>query len=131
MDDFEYLCTMCSNLTLLYVEDDDIVRMTTMSVLEEIFGEIIVACNGQEALELFNDNTINIIITDVFMPNLNGIELVKEIRKNDTDVKILVFSGYYQKDFKNDFPENSVNGFLLKPINIEQVVKELTKVIKV
>ena len=129
MDDFEYLCTMCSNLTLLYVEDDDIVRMTTMSVLEEIFDEIIIACNGQEALKLFNDNTINILITDVVMPNLNGIELVKEIRKNDNDVKILIFSGSYQKDFKNDFPENSVNGFLLKPINIEQVVKELTKVI--
>jgi len=129
MDNTNYLLEECSQLTLLYVEDDDIVRMTTMGVFENIFLEVLVACDGEEALTLFKENDIDIVITDITMPKLDGLSLVKEIRQFDAEVKILIFSAYKENDLSEEIQKDFINGYLLKPIDFNQVIKQIKLVV--
>jgi len=115
-------------LRLLYVEDNEYARESMMNVLEEFFGDVIIACDGQEGLEGFENNKIDLIITDINMPRLNGLEMIKEIRKTDTDVPILILSAYNESSFFLDSIKLGVDGYLLKPIVISQFMEILKKV---
>ncbi|MCH5323050.1 MAG: response regulator, partial [Helicobacter sp.] len=69
-------------LKVLYVEDEkDILKLTSM-VLEDYVGKLYTANNGKEALEIIKDKNIDVVITDILMPKLNGIELIREIKKS-------------------------------------------------
>ena len=115
-------------LRLLYVEDNEHARESMMNVLEEFFGDIVIACDGQEGLEGFKNNKIDLIITDINMPRLNGIEMIKEIRKTDTDIPILILSAYNESSFFLDSIKFGVDGYILKPLVISQFMEILKKV---
>jgi len=115
-------------LKLLYVEDNEQARESMMSVLEEFFENVVIACDGEEGLESFKNNKIDLIITDINMPRLNGLEMIKEIRKIDTEVSILVLSAYNESSFFLDSIKLGVDGYLLKPIAINQFMDSLQKV---
>ncbi|MCD6191235.1 MAG: EAL domain-containing protein [Sulfurimonas sp.] len=115
-------------LRLLYVEDNEHARESMMNVLEEFFGDVVIASDGQEGLEFFSNNKIDLIITDINMPRLNGLEMIKEIRKIDTEVSILILSAYNESSFFLDSIKLGVDGYLLKPIVISQFMEILKKV---
>jgi len=115
-------------LRLLYVEDNEHARESMMNVLEEFFGDVVIACDGQEGLEGFKNNKIDLIITDINMPRLNGIEMIKEIRKTDTDIPILILSAYNESSFFLDSIKFGVDGYILKPLVISQFMEILKKV---
>ena len=115
-------------LKLLYVEDNEQARESMMSVLEEFFENVVIACDGEEGLESFKNNKIDLIITDINMPRLNGLEMIKEIRKLDTEVSILVLSAYNESSFFLDSIKLGVDGYLLKPIAINQFMNSLQKI---
>ena len=75
--------TILKTITILYVEDDPIMRKQTIPVFEKIFKKVHTAIDGKEGLEIFNkfSNDIDTIVTDITMPKLNGLEMLKK-RKN-------------------------------------------------
>jgi CheY-like chemotaxis protein len=84
---------------------------------------IYLAKDGKEAFELFKNNSIDVVITDLRMPNMNGVELIKAIRQINQEVKIIVISAY-----KEDLPQeqaNMVSAVFEKPINFIKLVNEL------
>ncbi len=117
-------------LNILYVEDDEILRITTISIFEIFFDNIFVATNGMEGLEVFEINKIDLIITDINMPIMNGIEMSNNIRTKNQTVPIFVTTGYSKDDITKElnFKENNINGCIFKPIQLEQLVEELEKV---
>lgn len=117
-----------SSLNLLYVEDNEDARKSTILVLEEFFNEIVVASNGQEGLDKFKVSDVDLIITDINMPKLNGLEMVRDIRKFDENIPILVLSAYNESGFFMDSIRLGVDGYLLKPIDIKQFTGMLEKV---
>ena len=119
-----------TNMKLLYVEDDEIARDSTMLVLEDFFDDITLAVDGKDGLEKYNQNHFDIIITDINMPRLSGLEMTDEIRKKDTKIPILILSAHNETDFFMDSIKHSIEGYLLKPINIEQFLNILEKVIE-
>ncbi len=121
-------CT--SSLNLLYVEDNQQARESTIFIFEEFFTNIKVAINGQDGLEKFKEGNIDIIITDINMPKMNGLEMIKEIRKFNQDIPILVLSAYNESGFFMDSIKLGVEGYLLKPIDMEQFSTILQKVIE-
>ena len=130
MLDLQDIIKYTSSLKLLYVEDNDHARESMMEVLEEFFEDITIAYDGQEGLEKFQNNKIDLIITDINMPRLNGLEMIKEIRKTDTDISILVLSAHNESNFFLESIKQGVDGYLLKPIDINQLMDILKRVTK-
>jgi len=128
MLDLDDIIKYTFSLKLLYVEDNEQARESMMNVLEEFFSDIVIACDGQEGLEGFKNNEIDLIITDINMPRLNGLEMIQEIRKIDKEVSILILSAYNESSFFLNSIKLGVDGYLLKPIVINQFMDSIRKV---
>ncbi len=137
MDKLEEIIKYSTKLKLLYVEDNDETRRSTLLILEEFFDDIIVAVDGIDGLDKFKSNDItkeskafDLVITDINMPNLDGLAMSQEIRKIDKDINILVFSAHNEVEFLLNAIKLGIDGYLLKPIDMEQFITVLYKVIK-
>ena len=128
MDNLEEVIKYSQTLKLLYVEDNEEAREVTLMILGEFFNEIIVAEDGQEGFEKFQENDFDLIITDINMPRLTGLEMTKLIRESGSDIHILVLSAYNESGFFIDSIKLDVEGYLLKPIDIDQFLSVLQKV---
>ncbi len=102
--------------TVLYVEDEDMMRESVVMLLKRRFKKVLVAVNGQEALDIYKSEHPDIIITDLQMPVMDGMELSKQVRALG-DTPILVVSAF--NDDSHNVPE--ANGRLLKPIRKEDL----------
>jgi len=129
--DIEEVIEYSQNLKLLYVEDNEEARLSTIVVLEEFFHNIVVAIDGEDGYDKFKENSdIDIIITDINMPKMNGLEMIEKIRSVDSTVPILVLSAYNESGFFMDSIKLGVEGYLLKPIDIDQFLGVLNKTIE-
>lgn len=128
MINIKELTKYSQNLKVLYVEDDVDAREITTMLLEDFFDTIIVAKNGQEGLEKFEQNSIDIIITDINMPYMNGLEMAKKIRETDVEVPIIILSAHNEEDFFLQSIQIGINGYLLKPIDMKQLSSTIFQV---
>jgi len=117
-------------LRLLYVEDNKEVREATYIVLKDFFNEIILGVDGEDGLEKFKNNKIDIVITDINMPNMNGLEMAKAIKNIAPNKPILIFSAHNEVKCFIDAIKIGIEGYILKPFDIEQFIQVLYKVIK-
>ena len=115
------------HLNVLNVEDDEIAREITKMFLMEFFDNVDVAKNGLEALEKFKKNSYNLVISDLNLPELNGKELVKEIKKINKNVPVLITTAYNDEEMTYELKKIGVNGFIVKPLDLEQFVRTLEK----
>lgn len=126
--DLKLLIQISKKLTALYVEDHQETREEFEFLLDNIFGRVVVAQNGEEALEKFKQNDIDLIITDISMPQMDGIELIKRVRAINSDMKIVVFSAHENTKYLSECIDLGVDGFLGKPLNEEKYFRTLYKV---
>jgi len=107
-----------NKLKLLYAEDEERTRKDHIVYLQSRYDlEIFEAKDGLEALELYKDNEPDIVLTDITMPNMCGLELAREIRKISSHTKIIILSAHSEHDkLMQAFDSNVVN-YLIKPIN--------------
>ncbi|MBU0720663.1 response regulator [bacterium] len=110
---------------VLYVEDEGMLREKTGSFLNKIFNRVEVAADGKEALDKYAHNKYDIVITDIQMPNMNGLELIQEIRKIDAAQEVIITSAYTDSDYLTQSIKLGVTGYIIKPIDFEQIVKVL------
>ncbi|BAM32398.1 two-component system response regulator [Helicobacter cinaedi CCUG 18818 = ATCC BAA-847] len=120
-----------SKLTILYAEDDNDTANLTSLVLEDYVGRLLVAKNGQEALNLFKLHKVDLVITDILMPKMNGIELIDAIRTSSThpDVPVVITTAHTETKYLLDAIRLRVDGYILKPINVEELLHALDKAI--
>src|SRR5574344_397800 len=85
---------LLKNTTLLLVEDDEDLIYSLKETLSIFFKDILIAKNGHEALQIYSNNSIDLIITDYVMPNMNGYELCKEIRNQNEKIPLIIMSNY-------------------------------------
>ncbi len=106
---------------ILIVDDDSIVRQGIIAEIDKDdlgIDSIWEAENGEQALEIFKSKkTVDLIITDIKMPKLDGVGLVKEVKKIDADIPMIIISGYNDFDYLRQAIRYGVNDYLLKPIN--------------
>lgn len=125
MSELDEVIRYSQTLKLLYVEDNPDSREATQLIFDEFFKEIIVAVDGQDGYEKFQKHSIDIIITDINMPRLDGLKMIKKIREIDSDVPILVLSAYNESGYFMESIKIGVEGYLLKPIDINQFLGSL------
>ena len=128
--DYEETLMYSQNLTLLYVEDCPTTRRLTLDFLQKIFKNIIIAKNGKEGLENFIDNKIDLVITDIQMPIMNGLDMSKEIKSIDKTTPILILSAYQDLRTFTKAIHLDIDGYLLKPMDIKQFIQSLLKSLK-
>jgi signal transduction histidine kinase len=118
--------------TIMFVDDDDSIREGMKAILKSFFKDVILASNGEEALELYKNSKskIDIIISDISMPKMNGITLVNEIKKINEDQAIIVISAHNESEYFIKLIEYGVDGFILKPINPAEVLSKIGKTIE-
>ncbi len=115
------------NFTTLYVEDNEQIRRQTIYILKKFFNSVYEAKDGNSGLELYKKYKPNIVLTDIHMPELGGMEMVKVIRQNDKNTKIIVLSAYSDKKFLFDAIEFGVVSYIEKPLNIDLLLKAFDK----
>lgn len=118
--------------TIMFVDDDDSIREGMKAILKSFFKDVILASNGEEALQIYKDTKtkIDIIISDISMPKMNGINLVHEIKKINEDQAIIVISAHNESEYFIKLIEYGVDGFILKPINPAEVLSKIGKTIE-
>ncbi|MCD4758836.1 MAG: response regulator [Arcobacteraceae bacterium] len=104
------------NITVLYVEDDEIARENGIEYLENYFDTIYDASNAIDALSLYNTHKPDIIITDINMPKINGLEFVKKIREKDDTTQVIITTAYSDKEYLFKAIELKLIKYLVKPI---------------
>jgi len=116
--------------TVLVIEDEENVRATTVMILEDFDYHVLEAGNGEEAIEIFKEkgDSIDMLITDVVMPGINGKELAKRLLKIRPELKILYVSGYTDNVIAHHGVLESGANFLQKPFtmnSLNQKVREI------
>lgn len=116
--------------TILLVEDEDAVRMFSSRALRDKGYRIIEASNGESALEFIQKNatTIDLVITDVVMPKMDGPTLMEHIKELNPKMKIIFISGYTEDSFRNSLANNTQVHFLSKPFNLKELASKVKEV---
>ena len=127
-EDVKQLAKKAKDLKLLYVEDEPEVRNSITKNLEIFFNNITTAKDGLEELEKFNTESFDLIITDICMPNLNGIDLIKKI-KEISEIPTLIISAFTDREYMIDSIKIGVDGFILKPVEPEQLLTSIKKAV--
>lgn len=125
----EYLEKMQS-LTVLYAEDEIGLRKNIADTLSYYVKEVIEASDGEEAYRLYQEKKPDIILSDIHMPRMDGIELVKKIRAADTKIPIIMITAHTDKEYLLEAVELHMEKYLVKPIDLDQLLKALEKSIE-
>lgn len=120
----KYECVL-KNSSLLLAEDEKNLRDSFARVLLLYVDKVYTASDGEEALALYMQYHPDIVITDVKMPKLNGLDFIKQIRKDNHNIPIIVTSAYTDKDFLLDSIKLSLVDYVVKPIKEEDLTKLL------
>lgn len=117
---------------ILIADDSESIREILAFSLKNAGFEVAVACDGVDALSFFDGQTIDLLLTDYHMPNMNGLELIAKVRQIDyyKFMPILVLTTENQKDIIKDAKDAGATGWLLKPFNTEKLIQTLRKVIR-
>jgi len=127
---YKQLSDLAKNFTLLYVEDNIGLQKQASTIFHKFFPTLITANNGNEGLELFKKHNPDIVITDIKMPYLDGLEMVESIRALNTDAQIIITSAYDDKENLLKAIDVGVNKYLKKPIAIDILVETLLNIIE-
>jgi two-component system cell cycle sensor histidine kinase/response regulator CckA len=114
---------LTGNACILLVEDEEAVRAFAGRALQARGYKVYEAASGQDALDLINGahDPIDLVISDVVMPGMDGPTLMRELRQRQPDVKIIFVSGYAEDVFERNLPEDETYQFLPKPFTLKEL----------
>ena len=118
---------LLKDLTILYVEDENDVRRNAVEYLKRIAKEVLEAKDGKEAIAVWADKKPDIIITDISMPRLNGLDMARYIRSKDQEVQIIVATAYTDTEYLMQAVELNLVKYLVKPITKEKLLSALSQ----
>lgn len=116
------------NFTILLAEDEESARFLYTEELEEAGYHVLTAENGLQVLGTLEDSPVDLLITDIKMPDMHALEMIPQVRSEHPDLPILVASAF--KGMEEDFSLKSFNiaGFFPKPVNMEALKKKIEEI---
>jgi two-component system cell cycle sensor histidine kinase/response regulator CckA len=113
---------------ILLVEDEEGLRALNARGLSSRGYTVLEASNGVEAIEVIErEGHVDLVVSDVVMPEMDGPTLLKELRRRDPQVKVVFVSGYAEEAFAKNLPQGEQYAFLAKPFTLKQLVAEVKK----
>lgn len=128
MVNIKQLSELTKNFTVLYAEDDDAVASQMVQILKELFREVYYAPNGKDGYVQFLKHDPDIIITDIKMPEADGIVMSTNIRQNSPEKPIIITSAYDDSSFLHSAIEIGVSAFISKPISQKNLFNTISSV---
>jgi DNA-binding response OmpR family regulator len=113
---------------LLFVEDEAAIRSNYVRYLKRYFRNVYEAENGEEAYKIYKDKKPKVMIVDINIPKLNGIDLVKKIRENDFNTKIIMLTAHSETHYLLQATELKLTKYLVKPVAREELTQALNLV---
>ena len=124
------LVEICRTKKVLYVEDDYNVRTQTSKMLKLYFKEIVEVDNGLDALTRFQEESFDLIFTDINMPKMDGLLMIQEIRNKNATIPIVIFSAYDNTEYFLKTIQAGVSGYILKPFTFKDILETLEKIVQ-
>ncbi len=118
------------NYSLLYAEDDKSIRDNFIILLEDMFSNIYIADNGKDALRQYIEKKPDVIILDIRMPIIDGLEVAKQIRKSDEKTPIIMLTGYSDKELLLNAVNLKLEEYIIKPIDFKKFNETIDKLIE-
>jgi len=123
------LINQLRSFTLLYAEDETGIQNNIHDILDCMFKDIYLAKDGVEAYKLYLEKKPDLIITDIKMPKMNGLELIKKIRETNPKVRVIITSAHTDLEYLLDATELHLVKYIVKPITEEKLTLALTSFI--
>jgi len=127
-DIFSDITKYTKDLTLLYVEDNKIARESSALVFKEFFKNIIVAVDGEDGFNKFQENSVDVIISDINMPKMDGVLMFDKIRQIDKKVHLILLTAHNEIEYYERSMTLNIDGYLHKPISIAPLLTILDKI---
>ena len=115
------------DITILYVEDEESIRDGYTRALKRISDKVYIASDGAIGLEIYKKYTPDIVISDIKMPNMNGIEMVKKIKEININANIIFTTAHSESSYLLEAIELQVEGYLLKPVQKNKMLELIRK----
>ena len=117
---------------ILIIDDEELVRVSLRKILETAGHDVVEAADGREGLERYRENPADVVITDIIMPHIEGIETIQTLKQEYPDVKIIAISGGGEIDKKTLLTwaaEIGAQGVLAKPFKPKEIVDAVRRVL--
>ncbi len=128
MINLKELRNIAKHFKVLYVEDDLAVQKVMAEYLKQLFLDVKTANNGLVGLSVYKNEKFDIVITDLSMPKMNGIEMLKKIREQNAQQALLITTAHNEPEYMIEAIKIGVDGYIIKPFDYEQLNYELFKI---
>jgi putative nucleotidyltransferase with HDIG domain/diguanylate cyclase (GGDEF)-like protein len=128
MHSLKELKSLTKDMVVLYVEDDVVIAKSMQRYLDKFFAKVVCADDGIHGLEKFAEQTFDIVIADISMPRLNGIDMVEQIRKTKPAQAVIITSAHNESEYMFSAIELNVDGYIVKPFDFEKLNETLYKI---
>jgi len=118
-----------NDFTLLYVEDNKIIQKIVKVILQTHFKEIYLADDGEKGIKLYQEKNPDIVLADISMPNMNGLDMISKIKKLNSNQRIALLTGYSNITYLNKAINMGVDKYILKPIQPSQMLDALQDIV--
>ncbi|MCA9993332.1 MAG: response regulator, partial [Anaerolineales bacterium] len=117
--------------TILVVEDNELAREALVSSLERLNYRVLAAQNGREALQLFAQHRLEVqlVLSDVVMPDMDGLALLRALRQQTTSVPVLMLTGHPLEDRLETLRQAGMSDWLLKPVGLPQLAQMISQLL--
>ncbi len=116
-----------ADITLLLIDDEEVIHRSAGDFLEQMGYKVLHADSGQSGLKLFDEQGADIVITDVRMPGMDGMELLQELGRRSHDIEVILISGHGDMDIAIDALRKGAFDFFRKPIRLEELLAALRR----
>ncbi|MDQ7061394.1 MAG: response regulator [Sulfurimonas sp.] len=130
MNNLSDILKYTKNMTLLYVEDNQEIRESSLLIFKDLFNDVVIGVDGEDGINKFYEKKIDIVITDIRMPKLNGLEMARKIIKFDDTLPIIINSAHTETEYFTQAIELNVAGYLLKPFSIDNFLKTMITIVE-
>jgi YesN/AraC family two-component response regulator len=115
------------SITLLYVEDNEQLKNIKLEMFNDIFQKVVYAKDGYEGLMKYQEESFDLIITDINMPGMNGLDMIEKIQKINPSQEVIVLSAYAEIEYLSKLSKLNIACFLTKPVDIKKLVTKISE----
>ena len=118
------------NKTVLIVDDEEMIRNLLKNTLEREKFDVLTADSGPNALKLMESNDVNIVISDIQMEEMTGLDLLVKIKSNYSDIPVILITGHTGKYDKDDVMAAGADGYIIKPFKNVEIIRSVQDILR-